>query len=133
MQHLMGKGVTWSCVYNVNSWCTYLSKTHTCFHQEDAPEGEHHDLALDHRAKELSFYETTRPNAKLKRKIQDRLEAWQQAREALLKAVMPQRLILCKYYKDYECLSRESSLNPIDKEIPRLIALKELSTSSFPV
>jgi hypothetical protein len=133
MQHLMQQGVTWACPYNVNSWCTYLSRTHTCYAQEDAPEGEHHKLALEHRSRELAFFETTRPRAKLKRKAQARLSSWQQAREELMAAVMPQRLTLCRYYKDYSCKTSDQQLNPVDREIPRLIALGELSCSSFAV
>jgi hypothetical protein len=133
MHHLMQQGVTWACVYNVNSWCTYLSPTHNCYAQDDAPAGEHHALALEHRKRELSFFETTRPGIKLKRKTQERLASWQQAREALLTAVMPQRLALCRYYKDYACLNHKMTLNQVDQEIPRLLALGEISTASFAV
>lgn len=133
MSHLMQQGVTWACAYNVNSWCTYVSSTHTCYAQDDAPNGDHHKLALEHRSRELAFFETTRPGAKLKRKAQERLATWQQSRSNLLTAVMPQRLTLCRYYKDYAWKTLDSQLNPIDQEIPRLVALGTLCTKSFPV
>ena len=121
-KHLMAKHRTWSCPYNVTSWCCYTRSDTVCFFEDAALKGEFHQEVLEYRdieqrcwrARDSTEYSSRRQFIALSHQLF-------QARYNLLKAVGEHRLTVCAFYPRYKHGDGESVVNRTDVEIPKLL------------
>ena len=124
----MSKSRTWTCIYNVNSWCCYSVDTHACFSQDDAPPSTHHTQALTYRQCELEYYLALEGRPGHSRRKLPVLGAKMLAlRESLLLDVGAQNLGVCAFYFLYKKNDHVSVINRTDPRIPRLLASASVS------
>lgn len=132
MVDLMKRHRTWACPYNLNSWCTYQSATHSCYAQDDAPEAPNHQAVLEYRDLEQKYwlaFTSQRPNVSKAAALAARVST---AKKRILAALGQRSLSVCAFWSYYKDQARLHIANKPAKEIPMLLHREVIAIKGRP-
>jgi hypothetical protein len=128
MYHLMRASRTWGCVFNVNSWCTYLDPDSACYAQDGARESEHFELVKLYRQAEQDYYLALENRHGRRRSNIDKYGAKMADLKArIFQEIGTHNLKVCAFYFAYKDDDHLAVINKIDKDIPRLLSLCKIT------
>jgi len=133
LTHVMESARTWACIYNVNSWCTYRTKTHACWGQDDAPKAANHQALLEYRDLEQRYWRAAhglKPKRGLATKLAARLSV---AKKVLLDRLGQRSLSVCAFYPAYRQWDHKAVINRTAKDIPMLLARQAVTIKGQPI
>ena len=132
MTHLMRQHRTYACVYNIQSWCTYVSSTHACYAQDLAPEAHTHKACLEYRELEVALYRALDSSKKSPARFSTLASLLAAKRKALLGQVKACNVTVCAFYPEYSSHDHKATVNRTDPNIPRLISRGEVTIKGQP-
>ena len=128
MHHLMSKGITWACPYNVNSWCLYANETYACAALDGAPKGSNYQELLEYRDLEQRYWiAMMSPQHRSLTKALKLHGRMSMAKKELIENFGQQNLYVCAFYRTYQLLDLNNPANKADKDIDMLLTSEVIS------